>query len=76
MTERRDTVHSFIKETEVRTMELSLVMKHVATYRQSKGKGKFLCGHESKIILFEAAARELKKRGAAPLPSTESIKKE
>ena len=33
-------------------------------------------GHESEIILFEAAARELKKMGAVPLPSTESTKTE
>lgn len=65
---------------------LSLVMKHAVTYRQlkpvydryrqSKDKEKFLRGHESEIILFEAAARELKKMGAVPLPSTESMKTE
>ena len=33
-------------------------------------------GHESEIILFEAAARELKRMGAVPLPSTESMKTE
>lgn len=86
MTERRDTAHASIKETEARTAELSLVMKHAATYRQlrplydryrqSRDKEKFLRGHESEIILFEAAARELKKLGAVPLPSTESMKKE
>lgn len=38
---------------------------------------KFLRGHESEIILFEATARELKKLGAVPLlPSTESMKAE
>ena len=86
MTKRRDTAHASIKETEARTAELSLVMKHAATYRQlkpmydryrqSRDKEKFLRGHESEIILFEAAARELKKLGAVPLPSTESMKKE
>ncbi len=86
MTERRDTAHASIKEIETRTAELSLVMKHAATYRQlkpmydryrqSRDKEKFLRGHESEIILFEAAARELKKLGAVPLPSTESMKKE
>ena len=45
-------------------------------YRQSRDKEKFLRGHESEIILFEAAARELKKLGAVPLPSTESMKAE
>ena len=86
VTERRDTAHASIKETEARTAELSLVMKHAATYRQlkpmydryrqSRDKEKFLRGHESESILFEAAARELKKVGAVPLPSTESMKKE
>ena len=84
--DRRDTAHASIKETERRVADLSLVMKHAATYRQlrpvydryrqSRDKEKFLRGHESEIILFEAAARELKKLGAVPLPSTESMKKE
>ena len=84
--EKRDTAHSSIKEIEARTAELSLVMKHAATYRQlkpvydryrqSRDKEKFLRGHESEIILFEAAARELKKMGAVPLPSTEGMKTE
>ncbi len=86
VTERRDTAHASIKETEARTAELSLVMKHAATYRQlrpmydryrqSRDKEKFLRGHESEIILFEAAARELKRMEAVPLPSTESMKEE
>ena len=83
---RRDTVHAEIKRIEGRAAELSLVMKHAATYRQSKplydryrksgDKEKFLQGHESEIILFEAAARELKRLGAVPLPATESMKTE
>ena len=84
--EKRDTAHTSIKEIEARTEELSLVMKHAATYRQlkpvynryqqSRDKEKFLRGHESEIILFEAAARELKRMGAVPLPTTESMKTE
>ena len=86
VSERRDAAHASIKEIETRTAELSLVMKHAATYRQLKpvydryrqsmDKEKFLRGHESEIILFEAAARELKRMGAVPLPSTESMKME
>ena len=86
LTERRDTAHASIKETERQVADLSLVMKHAETYRrlkplydryrQSRDKEKFLRGHESGIILFEAAARELKKMGAVPLPATESMKKE
>ena len=83
--EKRDAAHTSIKEIEARTAELSLVMKHAATYwqlkpvydryRQSRDKEKFLRGHESKIILFEAS-RELKRMGAVALPSTESMKTE
>ena len=83
---RRDTVHAEIKRVESRSTELALVMKHAGTYRQlkplyvryrkSNDKEKFLRGHESEIILFEAAARELKRLGAVPLPTTESMKTE
>lgn len=86
VTGRRDTAHASLKETEARIAELSFVMKHAGTYRRlkplydryrhSRDKEKFLRGHESGIIIFEAAARELKKLGAVPLPSTESMEKE
>ena len=84
--ERRDTAHASIKDTERRMADLSLVMKHAGTYRQlkplydryrkSNDKEKFLRGHEGEIILFEAATRELKRLGAVPLPTTESMKTE
>ena len=83
---RRDTAHAEIKRIESRSAELTLVMKHAETYRQlkpiydryrkSNNKEKFLRGHESEIILFEAAARELKRLGTVPLPTTESMKTE
>ena len=86
MSERRDTTHAEIKRIESRSAELALVMKHAAIYRQLKplydhyrksgDKEKFLRGHESEIILFEAAARELRRLGAVPLPTTESMKAE
>ncbi|MBQ9168420.1 MAG: relaxase/mobilization nuclease domain-containing protein [Oscillospiraceae bacterium] len=86
LTEKKSAVHSSIKETEQRMTEISLVMKHAATYRQlkplydeyrkSRDKEKFLRGHESEIIIFEAAARELKRLGAVPLPTTASMKAE
>jgi hypothetical protein len=84
LTEKRDTALASIKDAERRMAELTLVKKHAATYRQlkpvydryrqSRDKEKFLRGHESEIILFEAAVRELKRLGAVPLPSAESIK--
>ena len=86
ITEKRDSSHAEIKTIDARSAELALVMKHAATYRKLKpiydqyrrsgDKEKFMRGHESEIILFEAAARELKRLGAVPLPTAESIKAE
>ena len=83
---RRDTSHAEIKRIESRSAELAIVMKHAGTYRQlkplydryrkSNDKEKFLRGHESEIILFEAAARECKRLGAVPLPATERMQAE
>ena len=65
---------------------LTLTMKHAATYRQlrplydqyrqSRDKEKFLRGHEGEIILFEAAARELKRLDAVPPPATQRLRAE
>ena len=62
---------------------LTLTAKYAATYRQlrpvydqyrqSRDKEKFLRGHESEIILFEAAARELKRLDAVPVPATKRL---
>ena len=86
ITENRDSSHTEIKTIEARSAELAFVMKHAATYRKLKpiydqyrrsgDKEKFMRGHESEIILFEAAARELKRLGAVPLPTAESMKAE
>lgn len=75
-----------IKMVEARIAELNLVAKYAATYRKcrpiynryrkSEDKEKFLRGHESEIILFEAAARELKRLGAVPLSATEKLEAE
>ena len=75
-----------LRDTGAKIDELALKMKHVAAYRQlkpiydrykaSRDKEKFLRGHESEIILFEATARELKRLGTVPLPTTESMKTE
>ena len=75
-----------IKAVEVKIAELNLIAKYTATYRKcrpvynryrkSDDKEKFLRGHESEIILFEAAARELKRLGAVPLPTAEKLETE
>ena len=86
VTGNRDRVHSEIKAMEARHADLALVMKHAAIYRKLKpiyeqyrksgDKEKFMRGHESEIILFEAAARELKRLNAVPLPTTEKLNAE
>ena len=75
-----------IKDVEKRLTDLSLLIKHSTTYRQlkplheqyrkSSDKEKFLRGHESEIILFEAAAKALKEMGVAKLPDTAKLKAE
>ena len=75
-----------IKVVESRIAELNLIAKYAATYRKcrpvynryrkSGDKEKFLRGHESEIILFETAARELKRLGAVPLPAAEKLEGE
>ena len=81
-----DDLLAAIKAVEGRIAELNLIAKYAATYRQcrpiynryrrSDDKEKFLRGHEGEIILFEAAARELKRLGAVPLPATEKLEAE
>ena len=75
-----------IKAVEGRIAELNLIVKYADTYRKfrpvydhyrkSDDKEKFLRGHESEIILFEAAARELKRLGVVPLPAAEKLERE
>ena len=86
MTGNRDRIHGEIKTIEARHANLALVIKHAAIYRKLKpiyeqyrksgDKEKFMRGHESEIILFEAAARELKRLNAVPLPTTEKLNAE
>ena len=75
-----------LRDTEQRIADLALLGKQIDTYRKlkpvydrykaSKDKEKFLRGFESEIILFEAAAREIKKAGITKLPSIEKLKAE
>ena len=79
-------VKADLRATEKEMERLTLTMKHAATYRQlrplydqyrqSRDKEKFLRGHEGEIILFEAAARELKRLDAVPLPATRRLRAE
>ena len=73
-----DRLKTELRETGARMDELTLKMKHVATYRRlkpvydrykaSKNMEKFLRSYESEIILFEAA-RGCRRLGTVPLPS-------
>ena len=75
-----------LRDVEQQITDLALLGKQIDTYRKlkpvydrykaSKDKEKFLRGFESEIILFEAAAREIKKAGLARLPSAEKLKVE
>ena len=79
-------VKADLRATKKEMERLTLTMKHAATYRQlrplydqyrqSRDKEKFLRGHEGEIILFEAAARELKRLDAVPLPATQRLRAE
>ena len=86
LTDQRDSALASIKAAEGRIAELALIAKYSDTYRKCRStydcykrsgdKEKFLRGHESEIILFEAAARELKRLGAVPLPSVDRVQAE
>ena len=75
-----------LRDAEQQIADLSLLGKQITTYRKlkpvydrykaSKDKEKFLCGFESEIILFEAAARETKKAELTKLPSSKKLKAE
>ena len=75
-----------LRDTEQQIADLAIIGKQIDTYRKlkpiydrykvSKDKEKFLRGFESEIILFEAAAKEIKKAGLTKLPSSENLKVE
>lgn len=86
ITRESNKVLESMKGIERHMADLSLLMKHTTTYRQlkpvydsyrkSSDKEKFLRGHESEIILFEAAAREIKKMVIGKLPVFKTMKTE
>lgn len=75
-----------VKEVEQRMSDLSLLIKHTTTYKQlkplydaykkSSDKEKYLRGHESEILLFEAAAKALKGMQIKKLPELAALRKE
>ena len=81
-----DAAAKAVKEVEQRMSDLSLLIKHSTPYRQLKpiydeyrkspDKEKYLRGHESEIILFEAAARAVKEMQIKKLPDLAALRKE
>ena len=81
-----DAAAKAVKEVEQRMSDLSLLIKHTTTYRQlkpiyeeykkSRDKEKYLRGHESEIILFEAAAKALREMQIKKLPDLAALRKE
>lgn len=75
-----------LRDMEQQIADLGHLEKQIDTYRKlklvydyykaSKDKEKFLRGFESENILFEAAAREIKKVGLTKLPSGDKLKAE
>ena len=73
-------------DTEQQITDLALLGKQIDTYRKlkpvydrykaSKDKEKSLRGFEREHLIFEAAAREVKKGGLIKLPSSEKLKAE
>lgn len=83
---KSDSTLAEIKQLESKLSELSLLMKYSATYRKlrpvyeaynkSPDKEKYLRGHESDIILFEAANQWLRRMKIYKLPSFKATKDE
>ena len=81
-----DAAARAVKEVEKRMADLSLLIKHTTTYRQlkpiydeykkSSDKEKYLRGHESEILLFEAAAKALKEMQIKKLPDLAALRRE
>lgn len=81
-----EQIRESIKTVESRMSEHNMLMKYVTTYRKlkpiydrykkSNDKEKFLRGHETNIILFEAAAKALREMKVDKLPSTQKMELE
>ena len=76
-----------LKDVERRLSDMALLIKNITTYKdlkpiydeykKSRDKEKYLRGHESDIILFEAAAKALKAAGVSgKLPDPAKLKAE
>lgn len=75
-----------LKSAENRLADMALLIKNVTTYqktkpaydayRKAKNKEQYRAGHESSIILHEAAAKALKAAGVVKLPNIAALQAE
>ena len=76
-----------LKGVEKRLADMALLIKHITTYqktkpiydayRKARNKEQYRAGHESSIILFEAAAKALKAAGVSgKLPNLAALQEE
>ena len=81
-----DEAAAALKAVERRLGEMTLLIKHISTYkqlrpvalelRQVKNQASFRQEHESQLILYEAAAKALKEAGLQKLPNLYALKAE
>ncbi len=79
-----DAAASALKDAERRLVDMSLLIKHISTYkglrpvalelRNAKDKAAFRRQHESQLILYEAVAKALKEAGVTKLPNLYALK--
>ena len=81
-----DEAAAALKDVESRLADMAVLIKNISTYKQTrpvaleyrraKDKEQFRRGHESQLILYEAAARALKESGITKLPDLAVLKTE
>ena len=86
ITAASDEAAAALKAVEHRLADMAVLIKNVTTYKQLRpvaleyrkavDKSKFRREHESTLILYEAAAKALKKQGVKKLPDLYALKAE
>ena len=86
ITAASDEAATALKAVEHRLADMAVLIKNVTTYKQLRpvaleyhkavDKGKFRREHESTLILYEAAAKALKKQDVKKLPDLYALKAE
>ena len=81
-----DEAAAALKDVESRLADMAVLIKNISIYKQTrpvaleyrraKDREQFRRGHESQLILYEAAARALKESGITKLPDLAALKAE